>query len=161
MKVQEVMTRDVKTCGLDTNLAAASEMMWANDCGILPVVDDGRKVIGLITDRDICIAVGTKNRPASETVVGEVISGEVFACAPDDDVRAALGTIREAKVRRLPVVDRDGAIQGILSLNDVVLRAEKANGKKAPDISYEDVVTACKAICEHRAEAGPQRIATA
>src|SRR5262245_15334249 len=64
MKVKEIMTSDVKTCSLDTDLASAAKIMWEEDCGAVPVTDGGGSVIGMITDRDICIAAAT--RPQAE-----------------------------------------------------------------------------------------------
>ena len=148
MKVQDIMTADVKSCSPEANLAAISEIMFTSDYGMLPVVNDRGSVNGLITDRDICIAVGTKGRRASDITVGEVISGEVFACAPDDDVRTALETMQKARVRRLPVIDREGGLLGILSMSDMVRCAEKNNGKKSSALSCEEVVKAYRAICE-------------
>jgi CBS domain-containing protein len=145
MKVQEVMTQDVKACFPDTNLAAAAALMWENDCGILPVVVNGGNAVGVITDRDIAIAVGTRGRAPQDIRVDEVIHGPVFACAPDDDIHAALKTMRKDKVRRLPVLSGGGALKGILSLNDVVLHAQKGNN----ELDYDDVVSTFKAICEH------------
>jgi CBS domain-containing protein len=150
MKVQDVMSENVKTCTPDTDLAAVAAIMWEGDCGVLPVVADGGKVVGVITDRDIAIALGTRNRLAPGITAGEVISGQVYACRPEDDIHTALKTIRKDKVRRLPVIDEEGRIQGILSMNDVVLQAEQPGGRKTVDLTYEDVVNSFKAICEHR-----------
>lgn len=150
MKVQDVMTSNVKSCRPEINLAAAAALMWEHDCGVLPVVDGAGQVIGMITDRDIAIAAAIKGRPASQIAVGEVISGKVYSCTLDEDVKAALKTMRHEKVRRLPVVNDGGMLQGILSLNDIVLRAEEAKGKHLPELSYEDVVGTLKAVCEHR-----------
>ena len=150
MKVQEVMTSNVKACHYDTNLAEVAKLMWDHDCGILPVLNDAGQVIGLITDRDIAMAAATKGRPASEIRVNEVISGKVYSCTLEEDIKAALKTMRHEKVRRLPVVNHDGLLQGILSMNDVALRAEEARGKYVPELPYEDVVSTYKAICEHR-----------
>lgn len=86
MKVKDVMITDAKACGPDTNLAAATELMWSGDCGILPVVDEGGHVMGVITDRDICIAVGTRGWLASDIAVKDAISGNAFACLPDTDM---------------------------------------------------------------------------
>jgi CBS domain-containing protein len=131
-------------------LAEAAKLMWDYDCGVLPVVNNSERVIGMITDRDIAIAGATKGRPASEIRVSEVISGKLYSCSLEEDIKAALKTMQHEKVRRLPVVNQDGLLQGILSMNDVVLRAEEAKGKYVPALSYEDVVSAYKAICEHR-----------
>jgi len=150
MKVQDVMTSEVKTCCPETSLAAVATLMWEHDCGVCPVVDIENKVVGVITDRDIAIAVATKGRLASEISVGEVISGEVFAAMPDDDVHTALKLMRHEKVRRLPVTNREGRLQGILTLNDIILRAEEEKGRRHPALSYEDAISTIKAICEHR-----------
>jgi CBS domain-containing protein len=150
MKVQDVMTSIVKCCGPEVDLSTATLIMWEADCGALPVVDHAGRVVGMITDRDIAIAVASKGRPASDIAVAEVISWRVYGVSCDEDIKSALNTMRQEKVRRLPVVNDDGILQGILSLNDIVLRAEGVSGKRVPDITYEDVVSACKAICEHR-----------
>ncbi len=147
MKVRDIMNKTPTSCRLETNLAAATELMWNSDCGTLPVVDTTGKVLGMITDRDIAMAVGTRNRIPSDISVGEVVTEKVFSCAPDDDIHAALKTMQAEKVRRLPVVNKAGQLQGILCLNDIALRAEKRAGA---ELSYADVVETLKAICEHR-----------
>jgi CBS domain-containing protein len=149
MKVQDIMTRDVKFCGPDTNLAAVAEIMWRNNCGALPVLAES-KLIGVVTDRDICIALGTRNWRASDLSVRDVAVKPVFTCGPDEDVHAALKTMRKHQVRRVPVVDDDGKLAGILCLHEIVLQAEKANGKRTAGISHDDIVDTLKAICEHR-----------
>jgi CBS domain-containing protein len=150
MQVQDVMNTHVQSCQPTTNLAAAAGVMWDHDCGVLPVVDDAGQVIGMITDRDIAIAVATKGRPAGEIAVRDVISDTVYSCAPEDDVHAALKTMRHEKVRRLPVVNAEGRLQGILCLNDIALRAEEAHGRQVPALSYGDAMSTLKALCEHR-----------
>lgn len=103
----------------------------------------------MITDRDICFGATTKNRPPSEVSVGEVVTGEVFACAPEDDIREALKTMSRERIRRLPVVGEGGTLEGILSMNDVVLKAGEQGDGKAPELSYGEVVQTYKAICAH------------
>jgi CBS domain-containing protein len=144
------MSTNPKACTLTDNLSSVAGLMWENDCGILPVVAEGGKVVGLITDRDICMAANLKNRNLSNIAVEDVISGKVFACKPEDDIHIALKTMQENKVRRLPVVSADRKLEGILSMNDVVLKAQEAKEKKAAELSYEDVVNTYKSICQHR-----------
>jgi CBS domain-containing protein len=146
MKVQEIMTSNPQVCGPETSLATAAMLMWDNDCGILPVVDDNKKVVGMVTDRDICIGAATIRQDIAFVPVSAVITGKVFSCHPDDDIKAALKTMQEGRVRRLPVIDENGALQGLLSLNDVVL---SARGDKKADVTYADVMTTFKAICNH------------
>ncbi|HEY8461289.1 MAG TPA: CBS domain-containing protein [Blastocatellia bacterium] len=149
MKVEDIMTRNVQSCRPEASLAQAAALMWDYDCGVMPVVDDSNRVMGMITDRDIAIAASTKGRRATEITVGEVISGNVYACARDEDIKSALKTMRRERVRRLPVIGHDGKLAGILSLNDVILRAEDSRSRHTPEISYEEVMSTLKAVCEH------------
>ena len=148
MKVKDVMTADVKGIVLTESLADAAKYMWENDCGTLPVTKDDGKVAGMITDRDVCMATAVRDRNPSLISVEEVMSGKIFATTADEDVTKALATMREHKVRRLPVLGEDGELIGIVSMNDIVLQAQPANGKKAP-INYADVIKTYQAICEH------------
>ena len=149
MKVKDLMTTSPAACTLTNSLADAGGMMWQNDCGILPVVAEGGKVVGLITDRDICMAAVLNGRNLTNIAVEDVISRQVFSCNADDDVRSALKTMQENKVRRLPVLNELGMLAGIVSMNDIVLRAEGTKDKKTPEISYADVVNTYRSICEH------------
>ncbi len=154
MKVRDVMVKDVKVCSPVTNLAAVAEIFWKECCGTLPVVENGR-VLGIITDRDICIALGTRNVKAADTLVKEVTLPKLFYCAPEEDIHSALRTMAAQKVRRLPVIDSQGVLQGILCLDDVVLYAEE----KAADLTYFDLVGTLKAICEHERAHEPLALA--
>jgi CBS domain-containing protein len=153
MKVREVMRNQAVFCALETTLAAAIELMRNNSCGFLPVVGEGGNVIGVITDRDISIALGTRNEKPGDVLVKDVMLPEqytfpkLFPCTPDDDIHCVLKTMRMEKIRRVPVVDREGGLLGILSMDDIVLRACACAGKQ--DISCKDVVDAYKDICGH------------
>jgi CBS-domain-containing membrane protein len=147
MKVKDVMNPDAKAIWITESLADAAKLMWQNDCGILPVIKDGRKVLGMITDRDICMGTAMKDTNPSSISVEEVMSGKVYAARPDEDVEQALQTMKEHKVRRLPVVNPEGELAGILSMNDIVLKAKGSNGKAK--INYADVVETYQAICQH------------
>lgn len=149
MKVKDVMTANARSCWITESLAEAAKTMWENDCGILPVIKDGRKVVGLITDRDICMAVAITDRNASGISVEEVMTGEVYSAGSDDDIHLALDTMKEHRIRRLPVLGSEGELEGILSMNDIVLKAKEPSGKRAPQLAYADVVKAYRAICEH------------
>ncbi|HKR02166.1 MAG TPA: CBS domain-containing protein [Pyrinomonadaceae bacterium] len=148
MRVQDIMTADVESCSPDSDLGAAATIMWRRDCGSVPVVDAERRVIGMITDRDICMAVSTRNKLASQIKVSEVISGRVYGCAPDDRIKDALETMQSAQLRRLPVVSDEGVLQGILSINDVVLHSAPGRSKK--HVAHRDVMTTLKVLSEHR-----------
>ena len=148
MRVKDVMTSDAKAIWITESLAEAAKEMWENDCGALPIVKDGQKVVGMITDRDICMASAMRDRNPSAISVAEVMNTTVYAAEPEQDIEQALKTMREHKIRRLPVINPAGELEGIVSMNDIVLRAKARNGKK-PAIDYAAVVKTYQAICEH------------
>lgn len=123
-KIEYIMTKKVASCYEDNNLAEVGAVMWENNCGALPVLNRGDRVVGLITDRDICIALTTRNLLASEVKVDEVISKKLYACSLDDGVEKAIEVMLSAKVRRLPVLDRDSHLRGMITLSDILIRME-------------------------------------
>jgi CBS domain-containing protein len=145
MKVRDIMTTDVSSCRPESTLAEVARTMWDRDCGILPVVSSEGRVIGVITDRDVCMAVTIKGRAADRISVGEVTDYKLYTCLPEDSIGAALKTMKTRQVRRLPVVNDTGHLKGIVSMNDIVLRAGAKQG-----LSPAEVVSALKGICEHR-----------
>jgi CBS domain-containing protein len=149
MKVKEVMTPHAKAIWLTESLVDAAKLMWENDCGVLPVIKDGQKVIGMVTDRDICMAVAMRDTNPSGVSVEEVMTGQVYAIKAEDDVDQALQVMQEHKIRRLPVVNSEGELEGMLSMNDLVLNAKKSNRTTPDAINYEDVVKTYQAICGH------------
>ena len=146
MKVKEVMMGTPYTCRRETNLAEAAELMWKGNCGFLPITGADNKVCGVITDRDICIALGTRNKLAGEVAVGEVTEGKLYSCSPEDEIHLALLTMQEGKVRRLPVIASDGSALGVLSMDDVLLRAEPSGSGKIVELSTDEVVRFYRAI---------------
>lgn len=148
MKVIDVMTGTPASCTLATNLGAAVELLWNHNCGILPVLDSQQKVVGVVTDRDLCIALGTRNRLPGEITVGEVTTGKVFACRPNDDIGTAMATMGQAKVRRLPVINSEGRLEGLLSMDDVVLHAKPGKLGSPGELPYDEVADTFKKIYE-------------
>lgn len=146
MKVRDLMSVDVKTCSEDTDLSTATKMMWDGDCGIVPVVDGNRRVAGVVTDRDICVAAATRSLSPATIRVRDVMSKTVATCSDTDDARVALATMKDRRVRRLPVVDRQQRLVGVVSLNDLVARAEC---RRDAEIPGEEFLDAMKAICAH------------
>lgn len=148
MDVTDVMQRSVKLCGVNTTLETAGVTMWESDCGALPVVDDSGRVIGIITDRDIAVTAALNHRPLWEMKCGELVeSRPLYTCRPNEDIKQALKTMWAQKVRRLPVIDDDGRIVGILSVDDIIASAERGTrGRVVPDLSYDDAMNALKAV---------------
>ena len=161
MNVNDIMTGNVSSCDLNASLVEAARAMWQNDCGILPVMKDGKELVGLITDRDICMGMAIRDRIPSGVSVEEIITGAVYSVMSGDDVQQALETMQQHQVRRLPVVDSEGKLIGMLSLNDVTLAAEQMANQRAPDLSVAEVMKTYKAICAHSSSAVPEKGMTA
>ncbi len=145
MQVKEIMTSDVSFCGPKANLADVATAMWDKDCGSIPIVDQNKKVVGIITDRDICMTVVFKNKPANEIIAEELIGGLVRVCSPEDDVEMALAVMKHAQLRRLPVVDKDGTLCGIISISDAIRHAGKGE-KKSKRVSGKKVLQSLRGI---------------
>jgi CBS domain-containing protein len=143
MKTKERMMKPVSVCGPENNLAEVVATMWDQRCGALPVVDYDGRVIGMITDRDICIALGTRNLRASDVQVKDVAPPRVFTCLDRDDVSQALLTMVSQNVRRLPVVNDDGNLVGVISIDDFLQPTETG-------VLSIDVLEALKTIVENR-----------
>jgi len=119
MQISAIMERDVKTCGPADSLREAALLMWEGDCGAVPVLDDHRRVVGMITDRDICMSAFFKDVPLSTITIEEVMSRQVHCCRPEQTVAEAEALMREAQVRRVPIVNDEHELVGILSLADI------------------------------------------
>ena len=146
MKVKEVMTQSSVCCGPETNVGRAVELMWNRNVGMLPVVNNDGKLIGVLTDRDICIAMGTRNRLPGELTVGEIAVREVFTCKPNDEIHEALLEMANHQVRRLPVVNEQGVPQGVLSMDDLVMHSELGKLRGACELSPEEVASTMKKV---------------
>jgi CBS domain-containing protein len=146
MQVRDIMVDAPASCGPNTNLADVVDILRTRKCGFLPVVDSKQKLVGVVTDRDICIALGERNRLPADIVVDEIATKKVFTCQADDDIRTVLRMMGAAKLRRLPVVDVEGKLKGVLSMDDVVLHTEGFSPGRLLELSCLDVVDALKHV---------------
>jgi CBS domain-containing protein len=149
MKVEQIMRRDVATCGPQDSLNVVAGIMWDRDCGCVPVVDGG-SVVGMITDRDVCMAAYTQGRPLGSIRVSSAMSKHVHACRSDESVMAAEQTLRLHRIRRLPVVDAEGRLVGILALNDIAREAAREHDPIVREVSPEGLTETFAEICEPR-----------
>jgi CBS domain-containing protein len=145
MKTKDVMTREVHTCRPETDLGMAALQMWEGDFGVLPVVTEEGEVVGMITDRDICMATASKNEAPSAIRVEEIMTGLVYSCSAVAEIREALKIMQQRRVRRLPVI-ANGKLVGLLSLNDLAL---KARSSATSELSVPDVEETLKEVCAH------------
>ena len=132
MKVREVMKSPAHSCTADASLAAAAIVMRDYECGALPVLDGQGRPIGILTDRDVCMAVTLKNRFPAAISVREVMTPHPLTCSPDTGLTDAIEAMAERHVRRLPVVDAGGRLVGIVSLSDVAAVAARKRGADFP-----------------------------
>lgn len=143
MLVSDIMTLDPSCCTADCSAQAAARQMrqWAT--GVLPVVEDmeSRTLAGIVTDRDLCLGVVAEGRAAAGVTVGDCMTRDIVCCAAGEPVERALHAMREHQVRRLPVVDSERRVVGIVSLTDIIRYAA---------LSESEVIAAVARICEPR-----------
>ena len=125
MKVRDMMSRPVQTCRSNESLNQAAQKMWDADIGAVAVVDDKDRVVGMVTDRDLCMAAYTQGRPLSEIVIAQIMSRHLVACGPDDSIGDALRLMKMHQIRRLPVLDAARHAVGMVSLSDLVRWPER------------------------------------
>jgi CBS domain-containing protein len=123
MKIEEIMRKDPASCMPEDDVEVAAEIMRRIDTGIVPVVADMNqpaRLLGVVTDRDLCLGVIAQGKERTSVRVGELMSTQVTVCTPADTAEQALARMRRAKVRRLPVINRNLELIGIVSLADIV-----------------------------------------
>jgi CBS domain-containing protein len=150
MRVHELMTKDPLRCREEDSLDRAAQQMWEGDVGSLPVVDEEERVVGMITDRDICMAAYTQGRDLKSLSVASAMSRQVQSCGPNETLAIAEERMRRAQVRRLPVIQQS-LLVGVLSLNDLALAA--LNAGSAASAAGPSLLEAGKTlgrICERR-----------
>lgn len=149
MRVSEVMTTEPATCTLSCTVQKAAELMKQFNIGFFPVLDKfTRKVVGVVTDRDLCLRVIGEDKHASQTLVSECMTRRLVSCEPEDDIWEALDLMRDEHVRRLVVTDAKGDLQGVFSMSDLIRYAS---------IDGEAICDAIGMICEPGTMSGIQR----
>lgn len=152
MNVEELMTRRVTTCKPNDTLERAARSMWESDVGSLPVCDDANHVVGMITDRDICMAAMFAGQALGELPVHRSMATKVLICSPEQDVSTVENAMSEARVRRVPVVDAQGELVGIIGLADLAREAASERAAADKDVTESEVGDTLAAICEPRAQ---------
>jgi CBS domain-containing protein len=156
MKIERMMTRDVRTCSPGDTLNRAAQIMWESDCGFLPVVD-GDQVLGVVTDRDLCMGAYTQGVPLWAAPVSSVMSRQLWTCLPGDDVRDVESLMQDRKIRRVPVVGDSGGLVGVATLGDLARRSQSSAFQKAT--GGLAITKTLATICEPRPPAEAQAAA--
>jgi CBS domain-containing protein len=134
-QIRELMTENPRTTGADQSVADAARMMRDDDVGLVPVVD-GDRLVGTLTDRDIAIRVVAEGKDPQSTTVSEIASTDLVTVDPDQELDEALRLMAQHQVRRLPVVEEDGRLVGIVAQADVALHGDdRETGQVVEQIS--------------------------
>jgi len=152
VRIEQLMKKDIGTVTSEQTLNDAAQILWERDCGCVPVVseDGSRHVVGMLTDRDICMAAYTQGKGLRELRVRGAMSSATQTCRPGDSVEDAEATLRRAQVRRLPVVDEADQLVGIVSLSDLACAAARCRSQKKPALDEVDVAETLASICRPR-----------
>ena len=148
MLVEQLMNRPPVSCGSGDSLHRAAGLMIEHDCGSLPVVDESGRPVGMVTDRDICIAAHQLGLPLDAITAAQAMSRELHTCRAGDPVGVAERIMSKCQIRRVPVVDGDGMLVGIITLGDLARQADQGNGHRRPDVSDTEVSRTLAAITE-------------
>ena len=148
MEIQEIMSKPAVTCRPNDNLNAVAKTMWENDCGAIPIVNEDGGIAGMVTDRDICMAAYTQGTTLDAIPVSTAMATQVFSCHAADSLDAAQRLMSDKQIRRVPVLDDNNRVVGVLSLNDIARYAASARKKNGLD---REVTQTLAAICRPRA----------
>ena len=155
MTVGQLMSRQIRTCRSEDSLNVAAQIMWEEDCGCVPVVqEDDRassRLVGIVTDRDICMAAYVQGKPLGSIPVTSVMQRDLATCVETDPVGVALSVLRTRQLHRLPVVQGDCELVGVLSLADIARETRReATQVEHPAISVRAIGDTVAVISEAR-----------
>jgi CBS domain-containing protein len=143
-RVADVMTRSVRTVAPSDTVALAARLMEEMDVGSLPVCE-GDELVGIVTDRDIVVRAVAHDRPINQTQLAEVMTRDPQACFEEQAVEEVIDSMRESQVRRLPVVDQQRHVVGVVSLGDLAVKHDEAEAGDALEAISEPAEPAAPA----------------
>lgn len=150
LRVQQVMTQNVHCCDRDDSLERAAQQMWEHDIGAVVAVDGAGRPIAMVTDRDVSMAAYIQGKPLAKIRVGDAMSKTLVTVRASDSVSDVEQVMREHQVRRVPVVDAQGKLAGIVSQNDLVREAARERESSNKEISAVEVTATLAAISQPR-----------
>ena len=156
MKVENLMTKEVASCRTDDTLNDAARIMWERDCGFVPITESGEshRVVGVVTDRDICIAAYTRGQALGQIRVGDVMSTGIRSCKPGEDLASVEAAMSRAQIHRMPVVDDADQLLGVISLADMAREAAREAGSRRQEVTVKEIGETLAAIRQPRRIAG-------
>ena len=149
MQIKEIMTHPAVSCPVSATADDAARLMWEFDCGIVLVVDDDGQLAGVITDRDICMAAYTQGVGLAAIPVTSAMARQVVAAHLDDTVESVESLMQTSQIRRVPVLDLDNRLAGIVAINDIARLAARAH-RNGVD---RGLLKTMAAVCRPRANA--------
>jgi CBS domain-containing protein len=156
MRVKDVMTKEVACVRQGETLSEAARLMWDCDCGSIPVKEDGsERVVGMITDRDICMATWSRDRAPSTIGIAEVMASDLKFVTPDDSVSTAENLMRSKQIRRIPVLDEERQLVGLISLADIATQSQSFGERAENDLAPAAVAATLANICRPRQQPSP------
>lgn len=152
MRVRDIMSQPPQTCSPQTDLATASRRMKAGAAGMLVVLDSHGRIAGVVTDRDLAQSLGGSHGDVRKSSVEHAMTQRVHTCHEDDDLHQALAEMASKRIRRLPVLNSDGDVQAVISIDDIILWAVQQGG-----ITPKELASALRHICApHAVPAEPE-----
>ena len=140
MKVRDCMCNNAVCCTPSTTVLEASKLMQTHHIGCIPICDSENCMIGIITDRDIVLRCIANNKDVKETTLSEIMTTNVCTCKEDDEIQDAQSKMGKDQIRRLPVVDNNGKVVGMLTLGDLA--------QNDIEIGQEEISDTINSICE-------------
>lgn len=153
MNVTGLMSQPVHACRDEESLRSAAEQMWQQDIGVLPVVDGDGRLVGVVTDRDICMTAYLRGQSLDQCRIDSAMTRDVASCHCETTLEDAQELMRRLQIRRLPVVDDQGRPVGMLSLNDLALAAARSESERI-GLRREGVLATLAAVSLHRRPQG-------
>ena len=150
MHVKELMTDTPVTCDLSDTANKAARIMWERDCGVVPVVDRDGRAVGIVTDRDICMAAYLQGLPLSSIPIAKIMSRDLCTVEAETELSDAERLMQERQIRRLPVV-KNGGLVGILSLSDVAQGVTRNSGLRQTTGESQQLLRTVGKVTEPRA----------
>lgn len=135
MTIRDLMSTELHACHPEDNLTAAARLMWDHDIGAVPVVDDAGALLGIITDRDICMATYLRAAGLAEIAVGDVMAKVVYTCKPTDAIGEVERIMKQAQIHRVPVVDGANRVVGMFTINDLTRWANQSHRRQAEAVA--------------------------
>jgi CBS-domain-containing membrane protein len=149
MQVEQVMSKNVHHCCSEDSLDKVAQLMWDNDCGCLPVCrdDESGEIIGMVTDRDIAMCAMFQGKSLNQLNAADAMARDVQTCLPTQSIAEVESMMSMGRIRRLPVVNKDSCLVGMISLADLAHEAANSSGTSRKQITGEEITETLAAIC--------------